>query len=107
MVDGRRHPLSGREPPGAPAEHVLKGLEERTISGLAAMDILEAIVREKEAAFATARDSTLAERAFGVYWTLKYDAAARVSAMEFAEETQALVDRFPNDGSRLHCTIHC
>ena len=81
------------------AEFVLKGLEERTTTGLAAMDLLEAFAKEKEAAVAEARGSTLPPRAFGVYWTLKDDAAlqaAGVSAMEFAEEAQALMDRFPN-----------
>ena len=81
------------------AESVLKGLEERTTTGLAAMDLLEALAREKEAAVAAARDSTLPPRAFGVYWTLKDDPAleaASVSAMQFAEEAQALVGRFPN-----------
>ena len=81
------------------AESVLKGLEERTTTGLAAMDMLEALAREKETAVVAARDSTLPPRAFGVYWTLEEDAAlqaAGVSAMEFAEEAQALVDRFPN-----------
>ena len=81
------------------AESVLKGLEERTTTGLAAINMLEALAKEKEAAVAAARDSTLPPKAFGVYWTLREDAAleaAEVSAMEFAEEAQALVDRFPN-----------
>ena len=81
------------------AESVLKGLEERTTTGLAAMDILEALAREKEKAVTAARDSALPPRAFGVYWTLKEDAAlqaAGVSAMEFAEEAHALAERFPN-----------
>ena len=81
------------------AEHVLKGLEERTTSGLAAMDMLEALAKEKEASVSAARDSTLPPRAFGVYWTLKDEVAlqaAGVSAMEFAEEAQTLVGRFPN-----------
>ena len=81
------------------AESVLKGLEERTTTGLAAMDILEVLAKEKEDAVVAARDSTLPPRAFGVYWTLKRNAAlqaAGVSAKEFAEEAQALVGRFPN-----------
>ena len=81
------------------AESVLKDLEERTTTGLAAMDLLEALAKEKEAAAVAARDSTLPPRAFGVYWTLNNDAAlqaAGVTAMEFAEEVQALVERFPN-----------
>ena len=60
---------------------------------------MEALAKEKEASVAAARESALPPRAFGVYWTLKDEAAlqaAGVSAMEFAEEAQALVDRFPN-----------
>ena len=81
------------------AESVLKDLEARTTTGLAALDMLEALAKEKEAAVAAAKDSTLPPRAFGVYWTLKDDVslqAARVSAMEFAEEAQALVEHLPN-----------
>ena len=81
------------------AELVLKDLEERTTTGLAAMDLLEALAKEKEKAVATARDSTLPPRVFGVYWTLKDNPAlesAGVSAMQFAEEAQTLVSRFPN-----------
>ena len=80
------------------AEYVLRGLEERTTSGLAAMDLLEALAKEKEDTVAAARESPLPPRAFGVYWTLKDDAAlqsAGVDAMEFAEEAQVLLDRFP------------
>ena len=80
------------------AERVLKGLEERTTTGLAAMDLLEALAKEKDASVAAARESTLPPRAFGVYWTLKDDPAleaAGVSAMQFAEEAQALVGPLP------------
>ncbi len=81
------------------AESVLKDLEERTTTGLAALDMLEALAKDKEAAAAAARDSTLPSRAFGVYWTLKDDVAlqaAGVGAIGFAEEAQALAERFPN-----------
>ncbi len=81
------------------AESVLKDLEARTTTGLVALDVLEALAKEKDAAVAAARDSTLPPRAFGVYWTLKDDAAleaAGVSGTEFAEEAQALAERFPN-----------
>ena len=46
------------------AESVLKDLEQRTTTGLAALDMLEALAREKEAAVAAARESTLHPRAF-------------------------------------------
>ena len=81
------------------AESVLKDLEARTTTGLAALDMLEALAKEKEAAATAARDSTLSSRAFGVYWTLKDDATLQgvgVSAKEFAEEVQVLAKRFPN-----------
>ena len=83
------------------AEHVLKGLQERTTTGLAAMDLLGALAKEKEKAVAAARDSTLPPRAFGVYWTMKDNQAlkvAGVSALEFAQEAQTLVSHFPNAG---------
>ena len=41
------------------AESVLKDLEARTTTGLAALDMLEALAKEKEAAIVAARDSTL------------------------------------------------
>jgi len=81
------------------AESVLKDLEARTTTGLAALDMLETLAKEKETAVAAARDSALPPRAFGVYWTLKDDVALQaggVNAMEFAEEVQALAERFPN-----------
>ena len=106
---GARPPSGGRQRAGGwksvlrplkeRAEDVLKGLEERTTTGLAAMDLLAALAEEKDAAVAAARDSTLPPRAFGVYWALKDDAALRaagVSAKQFTEEAQALVNRFPN-----------
>ena len=57
------------------AELVLKDLEERTTTGLAALDLLEALAGEKEAAVATVKNSTLPPRAFGAYWTLKDNSA--------------------------------
>ena len=56
------------------ADLILKGLEERTTTGLAAMDLLAALAQEKEAAIEAAKDSGLSTRAFGVYWALKDDA---------------------------------
>ena len=81
------------------AESILKGLEERTTTGLAAMDMLESLAKEKENVINAARDSELPRRAFCVYWTLKNDdalQAADVNAMELAKESQSLLDRFPN-----------
>ena len=81
------------------AKSVLKKLEEHTTTGLAAIDQLEALAKEKESVVAAARESAFPPKVFAVYWTLKEDLAlqtAGVSAMDFAEEVQALVDRFSN-----------
>ena len=81
------------------AEHVLRDLAERRTSGLAAMDRLESLAREKESVIAAATNSALSPRAFGVYWMLKDDHAlkvARVNAKEFAQEAQTLISRFPS-----------
>ena len=81
------------------AEHILKGLEDRTITGLAAMDMLAAVAKSKEAAAEAAGDSGLSPRGFGVYWTLNDDPdlrSAGVSAMDLAREAESLLGRFPN-----------
>ena len=81
------------------AEQVLKDLEERKTTGLAAMDLLADIAREKEAAVKGAKESGLSSRAFGVYWTLRNDpgfGTTGIAAMDLAKETEDLLTRFPN-----------
>ena len=81
------------------AEHILKDMEERTTTGLAAMELLAALVREKEAAVKSKAESGLPPRAFAVYWTLKDDPdlrAAGVNAMDLAREAESLLGRFHN-----------
>ena len=81
------------------AELILKGMEERTVTGLAAMDLLATLAKEKAAATEAARDSGLSPRVFGVYWALNDDPdlrAAGVSAMDLAREAESLLGRFPN-----------
>lgn len=81
------------------AERILKDLENRNTTGLAAMDMLAALAKEKEAAIKAARDSGLSTRAFGVYWNLKGDEALRdagISAMELARDAESETHRFPN-----------
>ena len=57
------------------ADRILKDLENRKTTGLAAMDMLAALAGEKEEAIKAAKDSGLSPRAFGVYWSLKDDEA--------------------------------
>jgi type I restriction enzyme R subunit len=81
------------------ADQILKGMEERNITGLAAMDYIAALAKEKEDAVQDAQDSGLSLRAFGVYWSLKDDDAitkAGISAVELAKEAETLLARFPN-----------
>ena len=81
------------------AEQILKDLEERKTTGLAAMDLLADIAREKDAAAKAAKDSGLPPRAFGVYWTLKNDPGFEttgIAAMDLARETEDLLTRYPN-----------
>jgi type I restriction enzyme R subunit len=81
------------------AERILKDLESRKTTGLAAMDMLAALAKEKEEAVKAAKDSRLSNRAFAVFWDLKDDAAlgaAGISAMELAKEAEGVLARFPN-----------
>src|SRR5690606_18740988 len=71
------------------AERILKELEKRNTTGLAAMDMLAALAKEKEEAIGAGKDSGLSTRAFGVYWNLKDDKAlhdAGISGMALARD---------------------
>jgi type I restriction enzyme R subunit len=84
-------------------ERILKDLENRNTTGLAAMDLLAALAAEKDTALKAAKDSGIAPRAFSVHWALKEDAAlvaAGISSMEVAREADVLVARFP------HCAVN-
>ena len=81
------------------AERILKDLEERKTTGLAAMDQLAVLAAEKEAAMKAARDSGLSARAFGVFWVLREDTAVKTAgldAMALAKDIEELLGRFPN-----------
>jgi len=81
------------------AERILKDLEERKTTGIAALELLAALAAEKEAALKSAQESGLSPRAFAVFWTLRDDAAlkgAGIGAMDLARESEGLSTRFPN-----------
>lgn len=83
------------------AERILKDLEERKTTGMAAMDEIAALAAQKDAAMKSARDSGLSARAFGVFWSLRDDAAmktAGIDPMVAAAEAEKLLGRFPNAG---------
>ncbi|ARL88228.1 type I restriction endonuclease subunit R [Burkholderia pseudomallei] len=81
------------------AERILKDLEERKTTGLAAMDMLAVLATEKETALKAARDSGLSPRAFAVFWVLRSEAyleQAGLDPMEIARDAENLLARFPN-----------
>jgi type I restriction enzyme R subunit len=58
-----------------------------------------ALAAEKEAAMTSTRESGLSARAFGVYWSLRDDAAIKAAGIELlavAREADRLLGRFPN-----------
>jgi len=106
LVRGLQHEID-EDPAAAPvlqplkdrAERILKDLEERKTTGLAAMDQLAALAAEKEAAMKAARDSGLSSRAFAVAWVLREDAAVKaagIDPMTLAKDAEELLGRFPN-----------
>ncbi|MGE3719474.1 MAG: DEAD/DEAH box helicase family protein, partial [Bauldia sp.] len=81
------------------AERILKDLEDRKTTGLAAMDLLAALAAEKDAAAKATKETGLSPRAFGVFWALRDDTAlksARIAPLDLAKETEKLMARFPN-----------
>jgi type I restriction enzyme, R subunit len=81
------------------ADRILKDLENRKTTGLAAMDLLAALAAERDAAAKAATESGLSPRAFAVAWALRDEPAlkaAKVQSMGLARETEALLTRFPN-----------
>jgi type I restriction enzyme R subunit len=87
------HPLKDR------AERILKDLEDRKTTGLAAMDLLAALAVEKDSAAKAAKESGLAPKAFAVSWTLRDNSTlkkARVDPHQLAKEVEKLMARFPN-----------
>jgi type I restriction enzyme R subunit len=81
------------------ADRILKDLEDRKTTGLAAIESLFALAAEREAAMNSAKESGLSMKAFAVFWSLRNDPAlkqAQVSPREIARDAEALLARFPN-----------
>ena len=98
-VDNEQETASVLRPLRDRAEHILKDIEDRTTTGVAAMDLLAALAKEKEAVVKSKTESGLPPSAFAVYWALRDDpniSAAGVNAMELAREAESLLGRFPN-----------
>jgi type I restriction enzyme R subunit len=81
------------------AERILKDLEDRKTTGLAAMDLLAALAAEKDAAAKAAKESGLSPKAFTATWALRDEPglkAAGIDPKEIGREVEALMERFPN-----------
>jgi type I restriction enzyme, R subunit len=81
------------------AERVLQDLEERRVTGLAALDELALLATEKEQAQREASESGLSASGFAIFWVLRAEdalAGTEMSAMGFAGEVEALATQFPN-----------
>lgn len=81
------------------AERIIKDLENRKTTGLAAMDLLAALAAEKDAAMKMAQEAGLSVRAFSVFWVLRDDTALKtcgIDPMDVAKEAENLLDKFPN-----------
>jgi type I restriction enzyme R subunit len=81
------------------SQRVIRDLEERKITGLAAMDELAALAVEKSAAEKKAEESGLSDVGFAVFWELEQDetvAAAGVDPLAAGGEIESVLSRFPN-----------
>ena len=83
------------------AESILSDMEKRTTTGLAAMDMLAVLAKEKESIVAAAKDSGLSSRAFSVYWILKNDPDLQAAAIDIARQSESLLELFPNAATNI------
>jgi type I restriction enzyme R subunit len=81
------------------ADQVIKNLEERKITGIAAMEEIAALVAEKEAARKAAQESGLSDVGFAVHWQLGHDPALSdvgLDTLSVAREVESFLAKFPN-----------
>jgi type I restriction enzyme R subunit len=81
------------------ADHVIKNLEERKVTGMAAMDEIAALVHEKEAARKEAKATGLSDVGFAVHWQLRRNedlASAGLDTLTVAREVESYLVKFPN-----------
>ncbi len=81
------------------ADQVIKNLEERKVTGMAAMDEIAALVEEKDEARKEALASGLSDVGFAVHWQLGRDEAlteAGLDTLAVAREVETLLGKFPN-----------
>lgn len=81
------------------ADQIIRNLEERKITGMAAMDDIAALVAEKDEARKASESSGLSDVGFAVHWQLSRDesfAAAGLDSLAVAREVETVLAKFPN-----------
>lgn len=81
------------------ADRLIESLEERRLSGLAALDELKAIAEETDKLRDLKKRSGLSDRAFGIFSVLRLDPALeglKVDIEHFAVNIESAVDQFPH-----------
>jgi type I restriction enzyme R subunit len=81
------------------AERILKDLENRNTTGMAAMDLLAALATEKDAAAKVAKDTGLTPKAFAAFWALRDNPVLKgsgIDPLELAKEIERLLAQFAN-----------
>ena len=81
------------------ADRVIENLEERKITGLAALDELKVIAVEKEELRELAVRTGLSERAFGIFWLLSKEAAlqdSKVDIQQVASSVEVTLEQYPH-----------
>ena len=97
------------------SQRVIQLMEQRKITGLAAMDELAALAAEKAQAKKMAAESGLSAVGFSIYWVLEEDgniASAGIDPLAAAKEIEAEIGKFPNwrqnsdEKRRLRTTLY-
>jgi type I restriction enzyme, R subunit len=81
------------------SERIIRDLEERKITGLAAMDELAALAAEKSEARRRAEESGLSDLGFAVFWVMEQDKAIVSSGLDLlaaTREIEEVMSKFPN-----------
>lgn len=80
-------------------ERIVQALDDRTITGLQAVDALAQVAADKAEADKAKAETGMGPKTFAVYWLLRNQAAAKaakIDAKKAAAEIEALAARFPN-----------
>jgi type I restriction enzyme R subunit len=81
------------------AERIIKALEDRKTTNIEAMDLLEALIYEKDIQQRAAKESGLSMRAYSAYVALQNDNSlikSGIAPLELLKEAEVTLAKFPN-----------